>query len=50
MLVGATPAGHRLLDQGRAARVRVVAELLTGLPDRDLATLRRAAETIASVL
>jgi DNA-binding MarR family transcriptional regulator len=47
VLVAATPAGRDLLERGRAARVRVVADLLYGLPDRDLATLRRAATILA---
>jgi DNA-binding MarR family transcriptional regulator len=47
VLVAATPAGRDLLERGRAARVRVVADLLDGLPDRDLATLRRAATILA---
>lgn len=50
MVVAATPAGHRLLEKGRAARVRAVARSLDGLSDRDLATLRRAADIIASRL
>jgi DNA-binding MarR family transcriptional regulator len=47
VLVAVTPAGRRLLERGRAARVRVVADLLDGLPARDLATLRRATDIIA---
>jgi DNA-binding MarR family transcriptional regulator len=47
VLVAATPAGRTLLEKGRAARVRAVARLLDGLSDRDLGTLRRAAEIIA---
>jgi DNA-binding MarR family transcriptional regulator len=47
VLVAATPAGRRLLERGRAGRVRVVAGLLDGLSARDLATLRRAAAIIA---
>lgn len=50
VLVSATPAGHRLLERGRAARVRAVARLLDGLSERDLATLRRAADLIAGRL
>jgi DNA-binding MarR family transcriptional regulator len=50
VLVAATDAGRALLEQGRAARVRVVAELIAGLPERDRATLQRAATLIASVL
>lgn len=47
VIVTATAAGRRLLEKGRAARVRAVARLLAGLSDRDLATVRRAAEIIA---
>lgn len=47
VLVAATPAGRALLDKGRAVRVRAVARLLDGLSDRDLATVRRAADIIA---
>ncbi|MET9023170.1 MarR family transcriptional regulator [Actinopolymorpha sp. NPDC004070] len=50
VLVTATPAGRRLLEQGRAARVRAVAELLSGLSDRDLATLRRASGLVGRQL
>jgi DNA-binding MarR family transcriptional regulator len=50
VLVAATEAGRRLLERGRAARVRSVAELLDGLAERDLAALRRAAEIIAGQL
>jgi DNA-binding MarR family transcriptional regulator len=50
VLVTATPAGRRLLERGRAARVRAVADLLDGAPARDLATLRRAAGIITQRL
>ncbi|MFD2081463.1 DNA-binding transcriptional regulator, MarR family [Actinopolymorpha cephalotaxi] len=50
VLVAATPAGQRLLERGRAARVRAVADLLSGLSERDLATLRRAAGLIGHQL
>jgi DNA-binding MarR family transcriptional regulator len=48
--VEATEAGRLVLEQGRADRVRAVAALLKGLPPEDLATLRRAADIIASRL
>jgi DNA-binding MarR family transcriptional regulator len=48
--VAATPAGRGLLERGRAARVRAVANLLDGASPQDLATLRRAAELIAARL
>jgi DNA-binding MarR family transcriptional regulator len=50
VLVAATAAGERLLEQGRSARVGAVADLLAGVPDRDLATLRRAAAIITRLL
>jgi len=50
VVVSATTAGRRLLHKGRAARVREIARLLRGLPERDLATLRRAAVIIDRVL
>jgi DNA-binding MarR family transcriptional regulator len=48
--VEATEQGRARLEQGRADRVRAVAELLRGLPSEDLAVLRHAAEIIASRL
>ena len=50
VLVTPTAAGRRLLERGRAARVRAVAGLLDGASPRDLATLRRAAQIIAARL
>jgi DNA-binding MarR family transcriptional regulator len=50
VLVSATPAGRRLLERGRAARVRAVADLLAGASAEDLATLRRAADLVARAL
>jgi DNA-binding MarR family transcriptional regulator len=50
VVVAATAAGRRLLERGRGARVRATAKLLSGLSDRDLATLRRAADLIAGRL
>jgi DNA-binding MarR family transcriptional regulator len=50
VLVAATDAGRALLERGRAARVRMVADLIAALPDADLATLRRAAELIGDLL
>lgn len=49
VLVQATARGRRLLERGRAARVRMVADLLTGISEADLRTLRRAAAIIARV-
>ncbi|HET8658282.1 MAG TPA: MarR family transcriptional regulator [Micromonosporaceae bacterium] len=48
--VSATAAGRRLLERGRAARVRSVARLLDGVPLEELAVLRRAAGIIADRL
>ena len=50
VMVRATPKGRRLLESGRAARVRVVADLLAGLTERDQRALRHAAELIAGTL
>lgn len=50
VLVTATPAGRRLLERGRAARVRAVARLLDGASPSELATLRGAAELIGARL
>jgi DNA-binding MarR family transcriptional regulator len=47
VLVVATAAGRHLLEQGRAARVRAVADLLDGVPLQELVTLRDAADIIA---
>jgi len=50
VLVRATSKGRALLERGRAARVRVVADLIAGLTERDQRALRRAAEMIAGTL
>jgi DNA-binding MarR family transcriptional regulator len=50
VLVEATTAGRALLERGRADRVRVVADLIGGLTERDRATLARAADVIARIL
>jgi DNA-binding MarR family transcriptional regulator len=46
VLVTATAAGRRRLTRGRAARVRLVAELIAELSERDRRTLRRAATVL----
>jgi DNA-binding MarR family transcriptional regulator len=46
VLVRATAEGRRVLELGRAARVRAVADLLAGLPERDRALVQRAAAAI----
>ena len=46
VLVCATPAGHRLLQEGRTRRVAALAARLAALPPADLAALRQAAEVL----
>lgn len=50
VLVSATEAGRQLLERGRAARVRMVAELFADASEGELAVLRGAAELIAAEL
>jgi DNA-binding MarR family transcriptional regulator len=50
VLVRATAAGRALLERGRAARVRLVADLLADISERDRRTLERAALLIAQLL
>ena len=50
VVVRATPKGRGLLERGRAARVRVVADLIAGLTEHDRRTLRRAAAVIDSAV
>jgi DNA-binding MarR family transcriptional regulator len=50
VLVSATPAGKRLLERGRAARVRVIAALLADVTEAELQTLRAASDVIAARL
>jgi DNA-binding MarR family transcriptional regulator len=50
VLVSATPAGKRLLERGRAARVRAIATLLADATDEQLQTLRAASDVIAARL
>lgn len=50
VLARATGKGRAVLERGRAARVRVVADLLGGLPERDRRTVERAAGIIADRL
>jgi DNA-binding MarR family transcriptional regulator len=47
--VRATKDGRRVLIEGRGRRVAALAAGLRRLPDRDLATLRRAAELLERV-
>lgn len=50
VMVAATPAGRQLLERGRAARVRAVADLLAAASPAELSALRRAAEIVAAAL
>jgi DNA-binding MarR family transcriptional regulator len=50
VLVSATPGGRRLLQRGRAARVRAIAALLADATDEQLQTLRAASDVIADRL
>lgn len=50
VMVAATPAGKRLLQKGRAARVRAVGRLLADLSPAELRTVRRAAEHLGRSL
>jgi DNA-binding MarR family transcriptional regulator len=50
VLVSATPAGRRLLERGRAARVRAIAALLADATEAQLRTLRAASDVIAERL
>lgn len=49
VLVRATPAGRALMERGRAARVRVVAEMMAGLGENDRNTLHRAAQIMLTL-
>jgi DNA-binding MarR family transcriptional regulator len=48
--VSATPDGERLLERGRAARVRAIAALLADATEAQLQTLRAASDVIAARL
>ena len=50
VIVRATPAGRALLERGRAARIRLLADLVSRLGDRDRRTLERAAGIIGTLL
>lgn len=50
VLVEATPAGRRILEHGRAARVGLIATLLNGATPKELATLEHAAKIISARL
>lgn len=49
VLIRATPAGTRLLHEGRARRTGLLARHIADLPAHDLATLERAAEIMNGV-
>jgi DNA-binding MarR family transcriptional regulator len=46
VLIRVTPAGTRLLQEGRSRRVDTLAQQLAALPPDELATLERAAEIL----
>jgi DNA-binding MarR family transcriptional regulator len=50
VMVRATPRGRAVLERGRAARIRLVAQLLDGLSDRDRQALDKAAEIIGRIV
>lgn len=47
VIVEATDAGRRSLEEMRAARVESLAQILATLPDEELATIREAMELLA---
>jgi DNA-binding MarR family transcriptional regulator len=48
--IRATPKGKRLLQQGRSARIGLLAEWLRGLDRQELAVLERASTILERVL
>ena len=50
VLVSATPAGKRLLERGRAARVQAIAALLADATEAELQNLRATSNVIADRL
>ena len=50
VLVSATPAGKRLLERGRAARVQAIAAMLADATEEQLQALRAASDVIAARL
>jgi DNA-binding MarR family transcriptional regulator len=50
VLVAATDAGRELLTRGRRARVRLIADVIADLPERERRTLRRAAAILLDKL
>jgi len=50
VLVRATVKGRSVLERGRAARVRVIADLLRDVSERDRRTLDRAAHIVLRLL
>ena len=46
VLIRATPAGRRLLEEGRARRTSALTRQLAALPADDLSTLERAADIL----
>lgn len=48
--VHATARGRQALERGRAARVRILADLLADLPDEELGSVRQAAAALARLV
>jgi len=49
-MIAATPAGRKLLMQGRELRIRALAKHIAALSDRERATLQEAAETLKRII
>ena len=49
-MIAATPAGRKLLMQGRELRIRALAKHIAALSDRERATLHEAAETLKRII
>lgn len=47
--IRATPAGKRVLEEGRDRRIAVIAEALDALPARDVGAIARALDAIEKV-
>ena len=49
-MIAATPAGRKLLMQGRERRIRALAKHIAALSDRERAILHQAAETLKRIV
>ena len=49
-MIAATPAGRKLLMQGRERRIRALSKHIAALSDRERATLHEAAETLKRII